>query len=162
MAITAAELLVGSDEDFVINLYLAILGRWPDPDGFTHLIAKVSGRPEARIQAIVDLAGSPEAAMRGNPIAVPDPLLPAEPLPALTAQFGLRTAHLHKLISSPPPTRAAEDLTPLLRETRAEIAALRREMRERIAEAAERAAGRARRSIAADAQAPMRRCDVGG
>ena len=44
--ITAADLLVGTDEDFVINLYLACLGRWPDPPGYEHLLAKVPGRPK--------------------------------------------------------------------------------------------------------------------
>lgn len=146
--ITAAELLVGSDEDFVINLYLASLGRWPDPAGFAHMVAKVAGSEAARMQAITDLAVSPEAQARGRPVLVADPMLPAEPVLALQRQMALRTSYLLGRIDgqagqSPGPDRiepsvgeAAADIAELRREIRdglADMAALRRELRERFA-----------------------------
>ena len=128
--ITAADLLVGSDEDFVINLYLASLGRWPDPVGFAHMVKKVGGSDAARAQAITDLAVSPEAVSRGRPVLVQDPLLPGEPVEALRRQLALRTDFL---LRRPDLPQAAESMPveafePLLAEARADMAALRREM----------------------------------
>ncbi len=136
--ITAADLIMGSDDDFVINLYLAVLGRWPDPEGLAHFTRQVTGRPEARRDAILELANSPEAMQHGLPLAVPDPLFPSEPLQALQAQLALRSEYLNRLASAPPPpppaTAQIEAVAPLLREMRAELDAIRREFRERLAE----------------------------
>lgn len=133
--ITAADLLVGSDEDFAINLYLAVLGRWPDPVGFGRMVQGVAGSQAARTQAIIDLSASEEAATRGRAIEVPDPLLPSEPMEAMQRQLALRTDFLHQALQQRPAalddTRV--DVEPLLRELRTEMAALRREMRERLA-----------------------------
>ncbi len=136
-SISASELLIGSDEDFVINLYLAVLRRWPDPEGFAHFTAKIAGDAWARQGVMMELASSPEAIQHGDRLDVPDPLPPAEPLRAMQAQLALRSEYLHRLASAPPPVAPAapvEATAPLLRELRAELEALRREMRERLAE----------------------------
>jgi hypothetical protein len=152
--ITAADLLVGSDEDFVINLYLACLGRWPDPEGYEHLMAKLAGSAAARAQAITDLTASPEALTRGRQIPVQDPLLPAEPVHALQRQLALRTEYLLSRTQTAAPSvtsapgglveEMSAELAALRRELReashtprAELAALRRELREGLAAAAE-------------------------
>lgn len=127
--ITAADLLVGSDEDFVINLYLACLGRWPDPAGFEHMLAKLAAGA-ARAQAITDLAASPEALTRGRPVPVPDPLLPSEPVHALQRQLALRTEFLLGQAQVAQPATAAGMPSPLLEEISGEMKALRRETRE--------------------------------
>jgi hypothetical protein len=135
--ITASDLIVGTDDDFVVNLYLAVLGRWPDPEGRVHFNRQVDGRPEARRAAILELANSPEAMQRGLPLSVPDPLLPAEPMQALQAQLALRSEYLHSMAGTPAPlpaTAQIEAVAPLLRELRGELDALRRELRERLAE----------------------------
>ena len=125
--ITAADLLVGTDEDFVINLYLACLGRWPDPPGYEHLLAKVSGSWAARAQAITDLAASPEAIQFGRRVPVQDPLLPAEPVQALQRQLALRTDFLRSLVQA----RAELDRPVAISDSwHIELAALRREIRE--------------------------------
>lgn len=133
--ITAADILVGSDEDFVINLYLAVLGRWPDPTGFAHMVAKVAGSEAARAQAITDMAVVPEALARGRPVPVQDPLLPAEPVTALQRQLALRTEYLRGLFDAQqaamPP--GLDEVEPLLAEARADMTALRRELREGLA-----------------------------
>lgn len=160
-SITAADLLVGSDEDFVINLYLACLGRWPDPAGFEHMMAKLAGSTAARAQAITDLAASPEALTRGRPVPVQDPLLPAEPAHALGRQLALRTEYLLSLaqpVAAGAPSALLEELSAELatlrreirdadQSPRAEMTALRRELREALATAAE---ARAAPAAAAD------------
>lgn len=125
--ITAADLLVGSDEDFVINLYLACLGRWPDPTGFEHMLSKLAAGA-ARAQAITDVAASPEALTRGRPVPVPDPLLPSEPVHALQRQLALRTDYVLSMVQVAQPV-ASTAPSPLLQEMSAELAALRREIR---------------------------------
>ena len=52
------DLLAGDDHDFVVNLYLALLRRWPDEDGYRHFLAMVAGRPERRIEALRHMAKS--------------------------------------------------------------------------------------------------------
>ncbi len=133
--ITGADLLVGSDEDFVINLYLAQLGRWPDPVGFAHMVAKVAGSEAARVQAITDMAVSPEALTCGRSVPVQDPLKPADPAMALQRQLALRTEYLLGLLEGvrTPAKPASDEIEPLLAEARADVAALRRELREGMA-----------------------------
>ena len=134
--ITAADLLVGSDEDFINNLYLAVLGRWPDPSGFAHLMAKIAGSQEARIQAITDVATSDEGMSRGRRLPVSDPLLPSEPTTALRRELALRTDFLRGLIEARRPATPSETeaVEPVLAEMRADVAALRREIGERLVE----------------------------
>ena len=133
--ITAAELLVGSDEDFVINLYLACLGRWPDPEGMRNLLAKIAGSRAARIEAIIEVSVSPEAAQHGRPVVVPDPLLPAEPVRALQRQLALRSAYLRGLVEARQVAAPIlpEELRPLLDEVRADMASLRQDMLQQAA-----------------------------
>jgi len=128
--ITAADILVGTDEDFVINLYLAVLGRWPDPVGFAHMVAKIAGSDEARVQAVTDLVVAPEALARGRALFVNDPLLPSEPMQALQRQMALRTEFLRGMVETmrPAPGAGTAEIEPLLAEARADMAALRREM----------------------------------
>ena len=138
-SISASNLLIGTDEDFVINLYLAVLRRWPDPEGFAYFTARVAGDGEARRGVMLELAASPEAMQQTHRLEVPDPLLPGDPMSALQAQLALRSEYLHRLASAPPPPAPAaplEAVAPLLREMRAELESLRREMRERVAEMA--------------------------
>lgn len=134
--ITAADLLVGSDEDFVINLYLAALDRWPDPEGFAHMMDKVVGSEAARAQAITDLLVSPEAMLRGRPVPMQDPLLPAEPIVALQRQLALRTQYLLGLVSrhAAPAPADRGGLEAALGEARADMSALRKELRQGLEE----------------------------
>ena len=46
------DLLAGDDHDFVVNLYLALLRRWPDEAGYRHFMGMVAGRPERRLDAL--------------------------------------------------------------------------------------------------------------
>ncbi|MCS6890255.1 MAG: DUF4214 domain-containing protein [Rhodovarius sp.] len=139
-SLRAADLLYGSDHDFVINLYLAVLGRWPDEEGYQHFRAMAAEGQEGRLRAIHAVVTSPEALQRGRSLVIEEPLLPSPPEQALAAQLALRTEFLHGLIrqqaarSAPPPPLAMAE--PLVRELRAELAALRRELQERLAELA--------------------------
>jgi hypothetical protein len=104
--ITLGELLHGTDEDFVVNLYLATLGRWPDEMGFTHHLGLIAGKPEARAGLVQGLLNSEEARQR-RPAIHPDP----EPVPAeqaLAAQLRLRTQVLYAALTErrPPSTEA--------------------------------------------------------
>lgn len=58
--VNGADLLNGSDHEFVVNLYTVLLNRWPDEDGYRHHLQRVENRPEMRRQLIDDVAGSPE------------------------------------------------------------------------------------------------------
>lgn len=132
--IRAADLLVGSDHDFVINLYLAALGRWPDEEGYTHFRGMVADGMSGRMRALHIVAGSPEAGKRGPRLPIDDPLIPSEPATALAAQLSLRTEYLFRQMGAAPataPAVPAQDA--LVRELRAELAALRAELRERLA-----------------------------
>lgn len=135
--ISAADLIVGTDHDFVVNLYLALLGRWPDSAGYEHFMERIRDRPAERPGAILYMAQSPEAVQRGRHIPVPDPLVASEPMKALAAQMDLRSAFLFRemteLANRPPPAAAEPSIAPLVRELRAEMAVLRREMREELA-----------------------------
>jgi hypothetical protein len=139
--IRAADLLHGSDHDFVVNLYLAVLDRWPDPGGYDHTRAMIAEGLAGRQRAIITVIGSEEAAQRGRRLTVDDPLLPGPPERALAAQLSLRTEFLMARMGQPP---SAADIPgmpeALVRELRAELAALRAEMRDRLAELAARAA----------------------
>ncbi|MBP0462404.1 DUF4214 domain-containing protein [Roseomonas sp. PWR1] len=59
--IDGADLMGGSDHEFVVNLYTVILNRWPDEDGYRHHLGRIENKPEMRRRVIEDVAGSPEA-----------------------------------------------------------------------------------------------------
>lgn len=139
--IRAADLLVGSDHDFVVNLYLAALGRWPDEEGYTHFRAMAAEGAAGRTRALHIIIGSPEAAQRGTRIAMEDPLVPSDPAKALAAQLSLRTEFLHRQMNAAPAAAPGTTVPEaLVRELRAEMAALRAEIRERMAGIAAQAA----------------------
>jgi len=90
--ITLGELLHGSDEDFLTNLYLAVLGRWPDEGGFAQHLQGLVADPGRRITTFREFLESEEG--RSRPGAVdPDPS-PVSAERALAAQLGLRTRTL--------------------------------------------------------------------
>jgi hypothetical protein len=93
--ITLGELLQGGDEDFIINLYLAVLGRWPDEAGLAHHLPLIAGEPQRRMDLVRLIQDSEEARLRGTPI-VPDEA-PVPPEQALTAQLTLRTRALREV-----------------------------------------------------------------
>lgn len=140
----AGDLLFGEDHDFVVNLYLALLRRWPDPGGYGHYLGMVANRPERRVDAIRQMAGSEEARRAGAAISVPasGPVLPSDPRRAMAAALDLRTEWLREqvaglreaveLLGGPGgPELAglgAEIIEARDAELRSEINALRREM----------------------------------
>lgn len=132
--IRAADLLVGSDHDFVVNLYLAALGRWPDEEGYDHFRGMVAEGMAGRIRALHVVASSPEAGKRGSRLPIDDPLVPSDPSTALAAQLSLRTEYLRQQMAGAPAPPATVPVTDaVVRALRAEIAALRAELRERLA-----------------------------
>ena len=144
------DLLFGDDHDFVVNAYIALLGRWPDDAGYHHYINHIRNRPEAREEVLRALAASEEAHQPGRPgppVEMPDgPILPSDPRQAMAAAIDLRTAWLHgeverlrealELVTGPGGPELAGLGADLIeaREAalRSEIEALRREMRERL------------------------------
>jgi len=91
---TLGELLHGSDEDFLTNLYLAVLGRWPDEGGFAQHLQALVADPGRRAKTFREFVESEEG--RSRPGAVdPDPG-PVSAERALAAQLGLRTQALRR------------------------------------------------------------------
>lgn len=131
MTIRAGELLHGTDEDVVVNLYLGVLGRWPDEAGFAHHLEFIAGRPERRVEALARIRTSEEARLRDRPLD-PD-TAPVPPEQALAAQMRLRAEWFrHELAQRPaaaPDQAAMEEVVAL----RQDLAALRREMEARFA-----------------------------
>lgn len=134
MTIRAAELLHGTDEDVVVNLYLGILGRWPDEPGFAHHLDFLAGRPERRAEALARIMASEEARLRGVRL---DPSLAAvPPEQALATQMRLRAEWFRQELArrdapaAPGPDPATLEEVAALRH---EVAALRREMEARLA-----------------------------
>jgi hypothetical protein len=130
--IRAGELLHGSDEDVVVNLYLGVLGRWPDEPGFAHHLDFISGRPERRAEALARIVGSEEAQLRGRKLDMSLAPVPAEQ--ALAAQMRLRAEWFRQELArrdapAAPDQAALEEVIAL----RADLAALRREMEARFA-----------------------------
>lgn len=140
--ITLGELLHGTDEDFIVNLYLATLGRWPDEAGFAHHLGLVSGKPDARAGLVQGLLASEEARQR-RPGVLPD----AAPVPAeqaLAAQLRLRTEVLRTAISEQRQPSIEAQPSALAGEIMALGAALdglRAELTERVAALETRLAG---------------------
>ncbi len=68
----AAELLHGSDHEFIVNMYLAALRRWPDDAGYRRFLGLIANRPERRMDALREVAGSEEAVRLGALVTVPE------------------------------------------------------------------------------------------
>lgn len=128
--IRAGELLWGSDEDVVLNLYLGVLGRWPDEPGFAHHLAFIAGRPERRAEALALMRASEEAKLRGRPMD-PD-ATPVPPEQALAAQLRLRTEWFMRALEERPAQAAAGASFTEMEALRAEVAALRAEATARL------------------------------
>lgn len=133
--ISFGELLHGTDEDFLVNLYLATLARWPDEAGLLHHSAIIAGAPERRVDLIRLFVDSEEGRRSGSVID-PDPgPVPAEQ--ALAAQLRLRTRVLRSAIEA---LREAPAMTGLGPAVAGEIAALGANMASLGAELRERMA----------------------
>lgn len=148
--VRAGDLLFGEDHDFVVNAYLAMLGRWPDADGYAHYVAAIHNQPERRVEVLQALAASEEARRPGQAgprVELPEgPILPSDPRHALAVALDLRTGALKaeierlrealELLSGPGGPELAGLGSELLEmreaELRSEIEAVRREMRERL------------------------------
>jgi hypothetical protein len=143
------DLLAGDDHDFVVNLYLALLRRWPDDAGYRHFREMVAGRPELRLDAFREIAESEEVRRAGTALEVGSaPVVPADPRRALAVALDLWTswlrdevAELREAVELLGGTGGAE-LAGLAAELieardaalRSEIGALRREMAAAIGE----------------------------
>lgn len=146
------DLLAGDDHDFVVNLYLALLRRWPDDAGYRHFLEMIAGRPERRRDALREMVESEEVRRAGTAVGIgPGPVVPADPRRALAVALDLRTSWLRDEVAD---LREAVELlggaggpelaglTAELIEARdaalrSEIGALRREMAEAIGEVRE-------------------------
>jgi hypothetical protein len=149
-SIHPGDLLFGDDHDFVINAYIALLGRWPDAAGYTHYTQAIANRPERRVEVLQALADSAEARRPGRPgpgVVFPEgPILPSDPRQALAVALDLRTGFLVAemarmrealdLLGGPGGPQLAGLGSALLEareaEIRSDIAALRRDMQERF------------------------------
>jgi len=126
--ISIGELLPGTDEDFVINIYLAVLGRWPDEGGFENHLRAIAGRPELRLDVLRSMAGSEEGLQKARPLN-PDER-PASLECALAAQLRLR-AEIPQFRDLTP--SAATALAGEVQALGLEVTALGQELRERLA-----------------------------
>jgi hypothetical protein len=133
--ISVGELLHGTDEDFLVNLYLATLGRWPDDAGLAHHRPIIAGRPERRLELIGVFLQSEEGRQRGLPIASDPGPVPVEQ--ALAAQLRLRTLVLRQAIEELRGAPALNGLGPAvageIAGLGASLASLAVELRERMA-----------------------------
>jgi len=142
--ITAGELLHGPDPDFVVNAYLAALGRWPDEAGFEHHLALIAGKPELRLEALRRIHGSEEGRLKALPLSLD--ATPVPPEQALSAQLRLRTQALRTEMAALRASAASGSVAPALASEiaalGADLATLRTEMRERLAALEALVAGR--------------------
>jgi Domain of unknown function (DUF4214) len=144
----AADLLHGEDHEFIVNMYLAVLRRWPDEAGYRHFMRKIANRPERRADALRETAGSEEASRLGSVVEIPADLRPGgDPDRAREAMLSVRLEMLQaevgrlreavELLSG----TGGEELAGLQRELaeareaefRSELNAVRRELRETLA-----------------------------
>lgn len=138
--ISLGELIHGTDEDFLVNLYLAALGRWPDEMGLAHHRDIIAGHPERRADLVRGFLNSEEGRQQGRSIA-PDILAPdGGPIPAdqaLAAQLRLRTEALRAAVGALRQAPGAEapgsSLSGEIMALGAALTSLRTELTERIA-----------------------------
>ncbi|MDB5415197.1 MAG: hypothetical protein JWR10_3532 [Rubritepida sp.] len=132
--ITAGEILYGSDEDFVVNLYLAALERWPDEAGHAHHLQFIAGRPERRMEVLRRILDSEEGRLRPRPLSLD--AAPVPPEQALAAQLRLRGNALRAEIAGLREASVMSTASPALAgevaALGADFASLRSEMRERM------------------------------
>ena len=121
----AAELLHGTDHEFIVNMYLAALRRWPDAAGYRRFLGLIANRPEQRMDALREVAGSEEARRLGALVTVPEVALPADPNLARDAMMDVRTEVLQADIE-----RLREAVALLSGVGGAEVAGLQRELAE--------------------------------
>ncbi len=121
----AAELLHGTDHEFIVNMYLAALRRWPDAAGYRRFLGLIANRPERRMDALREVAGSEEARRLGALVTVPEQALPADPNLARDAMMDVRTEVLQADIE-----RLREAVALLSGVAGAEVAELGRELAE--------------------------------
>jgi hypothetical protein len=137
----AGDLLGGDDADFVVNSYIALLGRWPDPIGFARYVEQIAGQPDRRVDALREIAASNEAQKRQVVLDFgEDPLDPPCPARAAAVTATLRTEWLRgevQQLQVAVGLLGAAGLAAELQDQRDaallfEINALRREMMERL------------------------------
>lgn len=142
--ITLGELLHGSDEDFLTNLYLAVLGRWPDEGGFSQHLQALAADPGRRPSTFREFRESEEGRSRPDGVD-PDPG-PVSAERALAAQLRLRTQALRLDVIQLREAHAASAVgAALLGEVgalRAALTNLGTELRERMAALEAALAGR--------------------
>jgi hypothetical protein len=132
--IRAGLLLVGADEDVVVNLYLAVLGRWPDEGGFANYLSLLAQGPAQRARMFEELRHSEEARRRGLPLDAE--LTPGSEAEALAAQLRLRTRWFQgelARLQARPAGGADPALAEELAIARQELAMLRAEQAARLA-----------------------------
>lgn len=83
--IHVSELEGGDDHEFLVRLYTHVLDRWPDRDGYSHYLARIEGKPEARLSVIRDVAASGEARKLDIEVIFPAAAPPMEAAPPLAA-----------------------------------------------------------------------------
>lgn len=94
--ISIGELLYGTDEDFLVNLYLAVLGRWPDDAGFAHHRKIIEGNPATRLGVLESFLESEEGRQLRRVVVRDTNPVSAEQ--ALASQLRLRTEFLRATI----------------------------------------------------------------
>jgi hypothetical protein len=94
------DLLAGDDHDFVVNLYLAMLRRWPDEAGYQHFMGMIAGHPERRLHAMRLMAESEEVQRGADSLDIgAEPVVPADPRRALAVALDLRTSWLRDQVA---------------------------------------------------------------
>lgn len=83
--IHVSELEGGDDHEFLVRLYTHVLDRWPDRDGYSHYLARIEGKPEARLSVIRDVAASGEARKLDIAVIFPEAPPPVEAAPPAAA-----------------------------------------------------------------------------
>ena len=66
--IYAADLLGGTEHEFVVGMYVAILRRWPDPDGYEYFMRRGLVSALDRKNALQEMASSAEAQQVGQEV----------------------------------------------------------------------------------------------
>jgi hypothetical protein len=118
--IPGEELLGGGDHEFLVNLYVAVLNRMPDEDGYRHYLARIEGRPEERRGVVEEVAASEEAQRLGTTVRfaeAPEPAAAPEELAGAAAEPAAPSG------DTPP----EEALLARIERLEAELAALRHE-----------------------------------